>query len=269
MTKAREAPGSEQQRLSAAARRIVKLLEECQLRHESLHRMVMAARGVFLAEQERQSFRPPTRVNLPDSYQDVLLPLLELGHADAEALSGCFVTDMGGPHPPHLPRLYRLINDLWTGRHESSRPTQPEDPDDVLDPPPPLIRPEIIDVAVRAVRSTGLPARLSALIAACLTDAAVPATTREQGAEVLNLAVLWAFSPENPDDDEGRLADDLMAQILGPRAAADSDGTPLRLPGWDGDDVIVVADSDAFATAVAPPAVIRIHEREKTSRESM
>ena len=28
-----------------------------------------------------------------------------------------------------------------------------------------------------------------------------------------------------------------MVRVLGPRTAVDSDGTPLLLPGWDGDDV--------------------------------
>ena len=40
-----------------------------------------------------------------------------------------------------------------------------------------------------------------------------------------------------------------MTQVLGRRAAVDSDGTPLRLPGWEGDDVIVAPDADTLATA--------------------
>jgi len=61
--------------------------------------------------------------------------------------------------------------------------------------------------------------------------------------------VLWAFSPEDADDDGGRIADDLMTRILGQRTAVDSDGTRLLLPGWAGDDVIVAPDADALATA--------------------
>ena len=109
-------------------------------------------------------------------------------------------------------------------------------------------------MAVRAVENLGLPARLSTLIAACYEDAQAPSqNVREQGAEVLNLAVLWAFSPEDADDDGGRIADDLMVRVLGQRSAVDTDGTPLQLPGWDGDDVIVAPDSDALAAADPAP----------------
>lgn len=44
-----------------------------------------------------------------------------------------------------------------------------------------------------------------------------------------------------------------MSRILGPRAAVDSDGTPLALPGWEGDDVIVARDSDSLASALPVP----------------
>jgi hypothetical protein len=45
-----------------------------------------------------------------------------------------------------------------------------------------------------------------------------------------------------------------VGRILGPRAAVDSDGTPLALPGWEGDDVIVAPDSDSLALALPDPA---------------
>jgi hypothetical protein len=125
-----------------------------------------------------------------------------------------------------------------------------DDVSELADLPAPLIRAEVVDVAIRAVRSVGLPARLSRLLHACLNDVQTATPhVRQQGAEVLNLAVLWAFAPEDADDEGGRMADDLMARILGTRSAVDTDGTPLRLPGWDGDDVIVASDADALADA--------------------
>jgi len=36
----------------------------------------------------------------------------------------------------------------------------------------------------------------------------------------------------------------------------DSDGTPLTLPGWEGDDVIVAPDSDSLASALPVPATM-------------
>jgi hypothetical protein len=253
--KVREALASADAKLLTVALRIAQLLEECQLRHESLHQRVIAARGVFLEEQERQAFRPPALITMPDPQQEILLPALELGRADANALTERFLIDMWGPEVPRLPRLYRLVNDLWSRHTRSDADDRGEEEDpELADPPAPLLRPEIIGVAVRAIEKVGLPARLSTLIAACYEDAQAPSrNVREQGAEVLNLAVLWAFSPEDADDDGGRIADDLMIRVLGQRTAVDSDGTPLQLPSWDGDDVIVAPDSDALATADPVP----------------
>jgi len=103
------------------------------------------------------------------------------------------------------------------------------------------------------VGTVGLPARLSQLLAGCAADAQAEEPTRRSGGEVLNLAVLWAFSPEEADDEGGVIAGDLVSRILGPRAAVDSDGTPLALPGWEGDDVIVAPDSDWLASALLVP----------------
>jgi len=247
LAKAREALTSLEPRLVAVARRISQLLEECQNRHESLHQRVITARGVFLDEQERQAFRPPAPVNLPDPHQQVFLPLLELGVADAAAVAEPFVTDMLGPRAPRLPRLYRLVNDLWASRGREDDGRSPEEPE-FADPTPPLLRAEVVDVAIRAVAAVGLPTRLSTLLTACyLDEQADDEATREEGAEALNLAALWAFSPEDADDDGGRVAEDLMVRVLGERAVADTDGVPLRLPGWDGDDVIVAPDAASLA----------------------
>jgi hypothetical protein len=254
LAKVRDALASADARLLEAALRIAQLLEECQQRHESLHQRVITARGVFLDEQERQAFRPPAPIATPDPHHQVFLPVLDLGQADASALTERFLIDMWGPQVPRLPRLYRLVNDLWSRHTRTGADDRDEENPELADPLPPLLRPEIIDVAVRAVENVGLPARLSTLIAACHADTQAPSQNiREQGAEVLNLAVLWAFSPEDADDDGGRIADDLTTRILGYRTAVDTDGTPLLLPGWDGDDVIVAPDSDALSTANPVP----------------
>jgi hypothetical protein len=248
--KVQDAITSGDPRLLAAARRIADLLTECQRRHEDLHRRVIDARGIFLEEQERQSFRPPASINLPDPHRQVLLPALELGQEHAIALAGQLVTDMWGPVAPRLPRLYRLINDLWQQKDKITPEGRGEEEPELSDPPLPLIREEFIAVAIRAVRTFGLPARLSQLLAACAADVQAGEPTRRSGGEVLNLAVLWAFSPEEADDEGGLIAGDLVGRILGLRAAVDSDGTPLALPGWEGDDVIVAQDSDSLASAL-------------------
>ncbi|WP_285695710.1 hypothetical protein [Actinomadura sp. NBRC 104412] len=246
--------GSDDSAVLAAATRIDALLRECRRRHEDLHRRVIGARGVFLDEQERQSFRPPAAIDLPDPHRDVLLPGIELAYEDASAMTRRLLTDMCGPHVPRLPRLYRLINDLWA-RPEQRRKTgeEPEETE-LAAPSPPSLAPEAIDVAIRAVRTVGLPARLSTLIDACHHDADEPsASIRRVGAEILSLAVLWAYSPETYDEDIP-MTDDLADRVLGPRAAVDTDGTRLSLPGWVGDDVIVAPEQDALADAAPAPA---------------
>jgi hypothetical protein len=254
--KVQDAIASGDSRLLAAARRIADLLTECQRRHEDLHRRVIDARGVFLEEQERQSFRPPASIILPDPHRQVFLPALELTQEHAIDLAEQFVTDMWGPVAPRLPRLYRLVNDLWQQKDKTASEDRGEDDPELSDPPLPLIREEFVAVALRAVRAVGLPARLSKLLAACEADDQVGESARRSGGEVLNLAVLWAFSPEEADDEGGIIAGDLVGRILGPRAAVDSDGTPLALPGWEGDDVIVAPDSDSLASALPVPEMM-------------
>lgn len=254
LAKAREALASDEPRLFAAAQRITLLLEECQHRHEALHQRVISVRGVFLEEQERQAFRPPALINMPDPHRQVFLPVLELGRSDAVLLAEQFTTDLMGPRAPRLPRLYRLVNDLWYRHARAEGDDRGLEEPELADPQPPLLRPEILDVAIRAVGMVGLPARLSALVAACYEDEqAATDEDREEAAETLSLAALWAFSPEDGDDDGGRAAEDLIARVLGERTVADADGTRLRLPGWDGDDVIVAPDAGALATANPMP----------------
>ena len=59
-------------------------LEDCQGRHVGLHREVLQANQTFLAEQERQLFRPQTVLRLPDLEAEVLQAALE---APAAALA--------------------------------------------------------------------------------------------------------------------------------------------------------------------------------------
>lgn len=244
---------SQDPKIHSAALRIDRLLRECQRRHEDLHKRVIGARGVFLDEQERQSFRAPAPINRPDPHREVLLPALELGCDDASALTRRFGTDMFGPHVRRLPRLYRLINDLWTRPAARQRPDEASGEVELAEAPAPLIRPAVIEAAARAAGAVGLPARLSTLIHACHHDTEEDsADMRRQAAELLCLAVLWAYSPEDAGD-EASLADDLINRVLGPRVAVDGDGTRLPPPAWAGDDLIVAPDPDALADANPTP----------------
>ncbi|MGI5163404.1 hypothetical protein ACQEU3_03520 [Spirillospora sp. CA-253888] len=253
LERAQDALSGRDPRIVDAALRVDRLLRECRRRHEELHARVINARTVFLEEQERQSFRPPALINAPDPQEQVLLPLLELRRGDALEALLRFTTDMFGPYPPRLPRLYRLVHDLWS-RPERSVGTAGIDETDLTRPSPPFIPEEVIAVAIRAVGRVGLPARLSTLIDACLHDTDEPwPLLRLEGAEVVALAVDWAYAPGDPED-ASRMTDDVMARILGPRTVVGLDGRRLDLPGWDGDDLIVAPDANTLAAlAPSPP----------------
>jgi hypothetical protein len=239
--------------VAASAARIDGMLAECQQRHEALHRQVIRARSVFLTEQNRQSFRPSVVGYLPDLGEEILRPLLGMGTAGAAEVTGRWLSDVAGPSLVPIPRLYQVIADLWTVREAPL--AAPNDVDDeVGDEDVPVITEQMIATAERAVARVGLPARVSALVAACLTDDQADANERQEAAQIVALATLWCFSPEDDDTLDGS-AVDLTRRVLGARAAADTDGTPIRLDGWDGDDLIVAAYADALENADPQPVI--------------
>lgn len=253
--KVRESVDAADPEVAASMGRIAALLGECQRRHEDLHRQVMSARGVFLQEQDRQSFRPPAVAYLPDLGREVFKPLLAMRTDSVLLVTERWLSDIAGPRPRPVPRLYRLFADLWSVRDVTPDGEDFTDPDEIGDPDAAVISPEVIDFARRSVTATGLPARVSALIADCLDDedAEDAPAFRQQAAELIALAVLWCYAPE--DLDTGQLGADLASTILGSGVVADTDGLPLRLPGWAGDDLIVASHSDAFETADSLPVM--------------
>ncbi|WP_030436666.1 hypothetical protein [Actinoplanes subtropicus] len=253
LAKVRESLESDDLQVTMAAARIAALLTECSRRHDALHRQVLSARGVFLEEQNRQSFRPPALGHLPDLDREILTPLLSLDSGTALTVTDRWLSDVTGPRPPKLPRLYRLVYDLWAVRDATDDDRDPDADDEAGDPDPPTIGPHVVAAARRVVVRTGLPARLSALLADALTDPGLddPAD-RQRAAEILALAALWCFAPEAADNEHLASAD-LTARVLGPRAVADADTRKLELPGWEGDDLIIVAHPDALAAADPQP----------------
>jgi hypothetical protein len=253
LTKVRDSLETEDPDVALAAARIASRLVECQRRHEGLHSQVIHARAVFLDEQDRQVFRPPSLAYLPDLNREVLGPLLLVDTATATSVGERFVSDVSGPVVPRVPRLYRVVNDLWALSDPGDHAHHTETFEQIGDPDPVTITAQVITAAQRAVTAVGFPTRLSALVNAALTD---PATeddaTRHAAACVSALAALWCYAPE--DTDVGTTVSvDLAATILGPRTAVDSDGLALGLPGWVGDDLIIAATTDALQTATPSP----------------
>lgn len=253
LLKARESLESNDPNITAAAARIAARLEEGRRRHEWLHNRVINARSVFLDEQERQSFRPPASTHLVDIGNEVLAPILHQTLETAQNATAAWLVAVSGPVPPRIPRLYRLINDLWTVRGDLGEKEKASVEEEVGEPDAPLVAPHVRDAVVRIAHTVGLPARLSALLAACLTDQHLAARDRQQAADLMMLAVLWFYSPDADDDDEHRMSVELAAALFGQRAVADTDSTPLRLPGWAGDDLVITEYVDQLETVDALP----------------
>ena len=169
--KVRESLEVEDQQVTAAAARIAGLLAECSRRHDALHRQVITARSVFLEEQDRQSFLPPAMGYLPDLGREVLTPLLGLDSETALLVTDRWLSDVTGPRPPKLPRLYRLIYDLWAVRDLIPDDRDADEDNEAGNPDPPTIPPDIVHAACRVVARTGLTnAILHGLHACVLSD---------------------------------------------------------------------------------------------------
>ncbi|TDO36276.1 hypothetical protein EV643_1206 [Kribbella sp. VKM Ac-2527] len=246
-----DAPDAEPE-VAGAAARIAGLLEECRHRHTELHGRLVSARTTFLDEQTRQSFRPVGSLRNPNITDDVFLPLLTLPADLAVEPAETFATSIAGTQVPRIVRFADLVDDLLAPRRGSVI-EDPPDPDDELDDPdPPAVSAEVLAAAAEVVDSVELPSRLSALLSAA-RGADLPAEVDRAAVErVIALSVLWSFAPESVEDFS--TAVDTAAQVLGPTAVVDADGTRIPLSGWSGDDLIVAEDEDALGAWAGAPS---------------
>ena len=127
----------------------------------------------------------------------------------------------------------RVTTELLTVRDVEEADTEPDD-EEALDPPElPLISPHAVAAAARAVQTVDLPARLSTVIVECLNQgAAEDGTDPFTVAEVVALAALWCYAPEDAEPHDAA-RQDLASAVLGVRAAVDSDGRRLGIAAVD------------------------------------
>lgn len=235
--------------ITAAAARIAGLLEECRRRHTELHGRLVSARTIFLDEQTRQSFRPVGGLRNPDLGDGVFLPLLGLSAAEAAQPAEAFAVLASGPQVPRVVRFADLVDDLLAPRREAVIGEPPADDEGLGDPDPPATPPEILAAAAGVVGSVLLPARLSDLLLA-VRAADLPARLDRAAVErLIVLAVLWNYAPESTQD--ASTAVDAAAQVLGPVAVVDADGSRIEIAGWSGDDLIVAEDEETLGRWVA------------------
>ena len=212
------------------AAELVGLLEDCRTRHLRLHGELLAARGVFLDEQQRQLFAPALVLPLPDPEADLLVALLGTDRAGAMEPLGGFFRAAVGPHPPAIVRLSALVTSLLRPRREPA----PEGLE--------LLDPELEETSVHTAlfsEEARLAARLLIEPAAASPRrlSSLLADARGYGPGVADLVALVAlrrFAPE-PADQEGD--DDLAATGL----VSLDDGTGLSDPDFGGADLLVTA----------------------------
>ncbi|MDQ0665372.1 hypothetical protein QFZ35_003870 [Arthrobacter ulcerisalmonis] len=259
LVKARESLEVEDREVRAAAARIITMLEECHHRHQVLHQKVMGARLVFLDEQDRQAFRPPSLGLSLDVADDVFEPFWNLSVPLAQPLADGWLVHITGPRAPRIPDLGRMVSDLFDIRRRHEPLEEFIEPEAIGDPDPPVVAQHVRDAAIRIAAEVGLPVRISTLIVASLTaDEVLPnLTDRLQAADLMTLAALWCFAPDDLDDEEDApyvppTSVELAAAFFGDRAISDTDGTHLTLAGWAGDDLIVAGHADQFETEPLP-----------------
>lgn len=246
--------------VATAAARIAGLLEECRQRHTELHGRLVSARTIFLDEQTRQSFRPIGGLRNPDITDGVFLPLLAMPADDAVDPAETFAVLVAGTQVPRIVRFADLVDDLLAPRREPTPEEPPASDEELGDPDPPAVPPEVLAAAAYVVDTFGLPARLSELLLAARVADLADGLDRSAVERLIVLAVLWNYAPETAQDVS--TAVDAAARVLGPTAAVDADGARISVPGWSGDDLIVAEDEEALAEWAATYSVAVRGDRE-------
>ncbi|MET9378816.1 hypothetical protein ABZX98_32565 [Streptomyces sp. NPDC002992] len=217
--------------------RILQLLQRAHHRHSQLLKEVLGARSTFLQSQAQQRFRPIPQLSRVALQGDVLLPLLELGVAEAAEVTEVFTDALSGPVVARLPRL----RDWWSlllapvresgGTFEDDEVVELTDDDLMAD----AAGHSDLDYAqARRVLAQALagPIRLSQLLAEALQFG--PAV-----ADVLALTVLATFAPDPEGDDEEAGVHDL-SDLLGEQLVVLDDGACFDDGLYGGSDLLVV-----------------------------
>jgi hypothetical protein len=256
MQEARDSAAREDLRREAAA--LVETVDECFLRHEELHTIVMAATRVYVDEQDRQVFGRAAAIGAIDLTEEALLPVLASPVRDVAALLARFAERLlgFGPGPtskavvPRLqPRLGLFL--LALVRPPVSRETLGEELVDHEWAEPPVdpfaFTPDAWAAADTVLATCDPPVRLSTLLVE---------TEETHGFDVADLVRLQALLATSPD-----------LEAVRPRApavlAAASDDETFRSASFVGTDLLVgtlTANEDSYRATTDP----RWQESERT-----
>jgi len=188
---------------------IAELMDDCSGRHIRLHTMLMDARNVFFAEQDRQVFIPRPSAHLPNLFADVLEPLLAspkrvalMALEDRNIPSNGAMAALLGLQNVKVFSLKVVISSLLRPRHEVVRPSVVDEEKNWFQGVPDTLyySPEVQEVAHLYLSAT--PIRLSLLL-----ERASDSGEERSVLEYLTLSTLQVF--------EGNLAMGLKAEPVG------------------------------------------------------
>jgi hypothetical protein len=168
-------------------------LDECIERHVRLHERLIGANRMYLAEHERQAFRPRAAARLPDLEAEVLRSAALVPTGMLAGLVDALLARLQAPNPPALLRLVTLVDRLLAPRR-----AEHDDPHDLTDPeleelpgPPRHFEEDDWTAVAILLSEARMPTTLGELASLAqrsgLSDAAI---------RLLALRVLRAFDPQ-------------------------------------------------------------------------
>jgi hypothetical protein len=236
--------------------RLTVLLTDSRTLHTHLLARVMGARARFLDAQDSTMFRPPITTFELNISEGLFVPMLGLHVRDGQTVAAAYLQSAIGPQPPTIVNWGDMVDALLRPAPEPTTAEEPDETDLQFRPDPePMISADLVARTRALLRSVPLPARLSALLAACPDDPGDVAAPHD----LVCAAALRAFDNHHetsepdwivPDDDHvGMQAQRATLSLealwlFGPDAACAADALQLNGPGWSGDDLIVCADRD-------------------------
>lgn len=233
---------------SSVAGQLTTLLRRTQHLHIQLLARLEGARVEFLDAQDAQMFRPVLSTLDIDPLADVLIPVLELPVADAEAVVEEHLRGVLGAVVPRLVSWGDLVESLLRPPERGlEEPVEAQDATEFRPDPPPLIDADLLARTRGVIARVSLPTRLSRLIAACPPPTGAAATP----VDLIVLAALRGYDNAERDHESERPPPALHASdgiqvldILGADVACYSDGLQLQGLSWAGDDLLICADRD-------------------------
>ncbi|MEU8216718.1 hypothetical protein AB0C47_13210 [Micromonospora taraxaci] len=210
----------------AAVRRasgeLVQTLQRIRDVHLDLASRTAGAREVLQQAQLRQVFSRPVRLRLLNVERELFEPILTMPAAEAQTVGEAFSDRILGFRLPRILHLGDLVDALLAPTRQVT-PVEyvPEDPGDADEADAQAYPPEVIAAATRVLRQAELePVPLTQLVdAATAVDPEEVGGAVEDVIELVTLAALWAYAPDQPEPGDSPTAgiDALLGALMAER----------------------------------------------------